>query len=76
MIRKCTASDFERIYEIVNNGAQVYKGVIPSAYWTEPYMSREDLKRELHSFHKQHLEKGSCPEKPSRSGPAVGLESS
>jgi hypothetical protein len=30
MIRKFTASDFERIYEIVNNGAQVYKGVIPS----------------------------------------------
>jgi GNAT superfamily N-acetyltransferase len=47
MIRKCTARDFERIYEIVNNGAEVYKGVIPSEYWTEPYMSREELRREL-----------------------------
>jgi len=47
VIRKCTASDFERIYEIINNGAQAYKGVIPAEYWKEPYMSRAELRREL-----------------------------
>jgi GNAT superfamily N-acetyltransferase len=47
MIRKCTANDFERIYEIVNNGAQAYKGVIPAEYWKEPYMSRDELRYEL-----------------------------
>jgi N-acetylglutamate synthase-like GNAT family acetyltransferase len=47
MIRKCTASDFERIYEIINNGAQAYKGFIPAEYWKEPYMSRDELRHEL-----------------------------
>ena len=47
MIRKCFASDFERIYEIINDGAQAYKGVIPEEYWKEPYMSRDELRSEL-----------------------------
>ena len=47
MIRKCFASDFERIYEIINDGAQAYKGVIPKKYWKEPYMSRDELRSEL-----------------------------
>lgn len=47
MIRKCTPSDFERIYEIINNGAQAYKGVIPAEYWKELYMSRDELRHEL-----------------------------
>jgi len=47
MIRKCTASDFERVYEIINDAAQTYKGIIPTEYWKEPYMSREELRREL-----------------------------
>jgi N-acetylglutamate synthase-like GNAT family acetyltransferase len=47
MIRQCTASDFEQIYEIINNGAQAYKGVIPAEYWKEPYMSRDELRGEL-----------------------------
>jgi RimJ/RimL family protein N-acetyltransferase len=47
MIRKCTASDFERIYEIINHAAQAYKGVIPAEYWNEPYMSRGELRHEL-----------------------------
>jgi len=46
MIRQSTASDFEQIYEIINNGAQAYKGVIPTEYWKEPYMSRDELRRE------------------------------
>jgi len=47
MIHKCTASDFERIYQIINNAAQAYKGNIPAEYWKEPYMSRDELRHEL-----------------------------
>lgn len=47
MIRKCTADDFERIYEIINNAAQAYKGIIPVEYWKVPYMSRDELRGEL-----------------------------
>ncbi len=47
MIRKCKQSEFEIIYEIVNDGAQAYKGVIPAGRWHEPYMSHEELKHEI-----------------------------
>jgi GNAT superfamily N-acetyltransferase len=47
MIRKCIASDFERIYEIINDAAQAYKRIIPAEYWKEPYMSRDELRHEL-----------------------------
>src|SRR5659263_275605 len=47
MIRKCFASDFERIYEIINDAAQAYKRIIPAEYWKEPYMSMDELKHEL-----------------------------
>jgi len=41
MIRRCVDSDFEAIWEIVNDGAQAYKGIIPADRWHEPYMSRD-----------------------------------
>jgi len=44
MIRQSKASDFEEIYDIINNGAHAYKGVIPAEYWKEPYMSRDELR--------------------------------
>jgi N-acetylglutamate synthase-like GNAT family acetyltransferase len=47
MIRKCTDSDFEAIYEIINDAAQAYKGVIPDDRWHEPYMSRIQLRCEM-----------------------------
>jgi GNAT superfamily N-acetyltransferase len=47
MIRECTTSDFEQIWQIVNDGAQAYKGVIPADRWTEPYMSRDKLRSEI-----------------------------
>ena len=47
MIRKCTDSEFEVILEIINDGAQAYKGVIPADCWHEPYMFREELKHEI-----------------------------
>ena len=47
MIRKCTDADFETIYEIVNDAARAYKGVIPADRWHEPYMSRGELAHEI-----------------------------
>lgn len=47
MIRQCEGRDFAAIWEIINDGAQAYKGVIPADRWTEPYMSREKLQHEM-----------------------------
>ncbi len=47
MIRQCTESDFETIYEIINDAAKAYRGVIPENSWHEPYMSRNELSREI-----------------------------
>ena len=47
MIRECTDSDFNTIYEIINNAAQAYKGFIPDDRWHEPYMSFGELRQEI-----------------------------
>lgn len=47
MIRKCGEADFEAIFEIINDAATAYKGVIPADCWREPYMPREELKQEI-----------------------------
>ena len=47
MIRKCTEADFEGIYEIINDAAEAYRGIIPADRWHEPYMSREQLRQEI-----------------------------
>ena len=47
MIRHCIESDFETIYEIVNDAARAYRGVVPDHFWHEPYMSRNELTREI-----------------------------
>jgi GNAT superfamily N-acetyltransferase len=49
MIRRCDVCDFDLIWEIVNNGAQAYKGIIPVDRWHEPYMSRVELRHEIDS---------------------------
>ena len=46
-MRKCTKADFETIYEIINDSAEAYRGVIPADRWHEPYMSRKQLKQEI-----------------------------
>ncbi|MGD2271302.1 MAG: GNAT family N-acetyltransferase [Desulfobacterales bacterium] len=46
-IRKLTESDLKGIFEIINDAAQVYKGVIPQDCWTEPYMAIEQLIKEI-----------------------------
>jgi N-acetylglutamate synthase-like GNAT family acetyltransferase len=47
MIRQCTDNDFEAIYEIVNDAALAYKGIIPTDRWHDPYMTKEELRREM-----------------------------
>jgi GNAT superfamily N-acetyltransferase len=47
MIRQCKAEEFEKIYEVINDAATIYKGVIPPDRWKEPYMSREELRHEI-----------------------------
>ena len=43
MIRECTDTDFNTIFEIINDAAQAYKGIIPEDRWNEPYMPFEEL---------------------------------
>jgi N-acetylglutamate synthase-like GNAT family acetyltransferase len=47
VIRQCDETDFEAIYEIINDAAEAYRGVIPADVWNDPYMSREELAREI-----------------------------
>ena len=47
MIRCCVDDDFESIWSIINDGAQAYKNAIPPDCWTDPYMSRDELHREI-----------------------------
>jgi len=47
LIRQCTDNDFETMYEIINDAAQAYKGIIPDDRWHKPYMSREELQHEI-----------------------------
>jgi GNAT superfamily N-acetyltransferase len=47
MIRRCDDQDFDLIWTIINDGAQIYRGVIPEDRWTDPYMSREKLQHEI-----------------------------
>jgi GNAT superfamily N-acetyltransferase len=47
MIRRCHETDFDMIWEIINDGARAYKGVIPKDRWKEPYMSRTELQHEI-----------------------------
>ena len=35
------------IYEIINDAAQAYRGVIPEDRWHDPYMSKTELAQEL-----------------------------
>ena len=47
MIRPCNAMDVPVMLEIINDAARAYRGVIPADCWTEPYMSEEELRREI-----------------------------
>jgi N-acetylglutamate synthase-like GNAT family acetyltransferase len=47
MIRQCKESDLSAIFEIINDAAQAYKGIIPDDRWHDPYMTFEELRHEI-----------------------------
>jgi N-acetylglutamate synthase-like GNAT family acetyltransferase len=47
MITKCEQKDFNTIYEIINDAALAYRGIIPADRWHEPYMTKEELEKQL-----------------------------
>lgn len=47
MIRKCTENDFADIYQIINDAAIAYKGIIPEDRWHDPYMPKDELKAQI-----------------------------
>jgi GNAT superfamily N-acetyltransferase len=47
MIRRCTTGDLATIESIINEAAEVYRGVIPADCWHEPYMPRDELVAEI-----------------------------
>jgi GNAT superfamily N-acetyltransferase len=47
MIHRLLPFDFDDILKVVNDAAQVYKGIIPADRWKEPYMPAKELKKEI-----------------------------
>ena len=47
MIRVCIGDDFEAIFQVINDAAEAYRGLIPVDRWHEPYMPREELRAEV-----------------------------
>ena len=47
MITKCRQEDFDNIYGIINDAATAYRGIIPADRWHEPYMSKEELQKQM-----------------------------
>ncbi len=46
-VHPCRERDIEIIYEIINDAAQAYRGIIPADRYEEPYMSKDDLRHEI-----------------------------
>jgi GNAT superfamily N-acetyltransferase len=46
-IRSCGDHDLTTILAIVNSAAEAYRGAIPADRWHEPYMSLEELRRDI-----------------------------
>ncbi len=47
MIVPAKKTDFNTIYEIINDASIAYKGVIPADRWHEPYMPKEELQKQI-----------------------------
>jgi GNAT superfamily N-acetyltransferase len=47
MIALSKKSDFKDIYEIINDAAIAYKGIIPADRWHDPYMSEQELQNQI-----------------------------
>jgi GNAT superfamily N-acetyltransferase len=49
MIRICDNADIATIFDIINDSAQAYRGVIPADCWHEPYMPDTELAQQIAS---------------------------
>jgi N-acetylglutamate synthase-like GNAT family acetyltransferase len=47
VIRPCADRDLEALFEVINDAAQAYKGVIPADRYKDPYMPADELEREI-----------------------------
>jgi len=47
MLSSCTTSDTARVWQIINEAATAYKGIIPADRWHEPYMPLAELQSEI-----------------------------
>ena len=47
MILPGNESDFKEIFDIINDAASAYRGIIPTDRWHEPYMSEQELKMQI-----------------------------
>jgi len=47
MIRECQPSEVKKIYFIINEAAKAYEGIIPADCYHQPYMTRDELEREI-----------------------------
>ena len=47
MIRLCTRTDIDTIYQIINDSARAYEGHIPADRYHQPYMPRDELLSEI-----------------------------
>jgi len=50
MIKKLSSRDTPIIYEVINKAARAYRGIIPEDCYHEPYMSEQELRREVASM--------------------------
>jgi GNAT superfamily N-acetyltransferase len=46
-VRLCSASDELAMWEVINDAAQAYRGVIAADCWKEPYMPLAELREEI-----------------------------
>lgn len=46
-MRACEDADFNQIFEVINDSAKAYKGVVPKELYREPYISRDYLRSEI-----------------------------
>lgn len=47
MIRLCDQRDEKRIFNVINESAKAYRGIIPDDCYHEPYMPLDELRREM-----------------------------
>jgi N-acetylglutamate synthase-like GNAT family acetyltransferase len=69
IIRLCSKEDFPELYSLINDAAQAYKDVIPADRWHTPYMSMQELEREI-----SHGVRFSCLESKRKIQGVMGMQ--